>query len=64
MSYITRQQDKNLIPALIAACAGVVLLGINVAVTYSIIKNGSCSQHWWLIEVAPGCLVIIRVLLF
>ncbi|HEX8357287.1 MAG TPA: FtsW/RodA/SpoVE family cell cycle protein [Segetibacter sp.] len=31
MKFITRQQDKNLLPALIAACVGVVLLGVNVS---------------------------------
>lgn len=31
MAYVTRQQDKNLIPALIAACIGVVLLTVNVS---------------------------------
>ena len=27
MKFITRQQDKNLLPALVAACMGIVLLG-------------------------------------
>ena len=31
MKYITRQQDRNLVPALIAACIGVVLLGVTVS---------------------------------
>ena len=31
MQYIAKQQDKNLVPALIAACLGIVLLGVNVA---------------------------------
>jgi cell division protein FtsW (lipid II flippase) len=31
MEYIAKQQDKNLVPALIAACSGVILLSINVA---------------------------------
>jgi len=31
MNYITRQQDKNLVPALAAALAGVVLLTVNVS---------------------------------
>lgn len=31
MKYITRQQDKNLVPALMAACAAVVLLIVNVS---------------------------------
>lgn len=31
MKYITRQQDKNLVPALIAACAAIVLLTVNVS---------------------------------
>lgn len=31
MKYIARQQDRNLVPALIAALVGVVVLGINVS---------------------------------
>lgn len=31
MSYISRQQDKNLVPALIAACMGLILLTVNVS---------------------------------
>ena len=31
MKYISLQQDKNLIPALMAACMGIVLLSINVS---------------------------------
>jgi cell division protein FtsW (lipid II flippase) len=31
MSYISRQQDKNLVPALIAACMGILLLSVNVS---------------------------------
>jgi len=31
MQFISRQQDKNLVPALIAACLGIIFLGINVA---------------------------------
>ncbi|WP_316798363.1 FtsW/RodA/SpoVE family cell cycle protein [Pedobacter frigidisoli] len=31
MEYIAKQQDRNLVPALIAACLGIILLGINVA---------------------------------
>ncbi|HYJ64153.1 MAG TPA: FtsW/RodA/SpoVE family cell cycle protein, partial [Parafilimonas sp.] len=31
MKYISAQQDKNLIPALLAACMGIVLLGITVS---------------------------------
>lgn len=31
MKYISKQQDKNLIPALLAACIGIVLLGVNVS---------------------------------
>ncbi|MET1056090.1 MAG: FtsW/RodA/SpoVE family cell cycle protein [Pedobacter sp.] len=31
MKYITQQQDKNLVPALLAACIGVVLLLVNVS---------------------------------
>ncbi|WP_412467564.1 FtsW/RodA/SpoVE family cell cycle protein [Pedobacter sp. KLB.chiD] len=31
MQYIAKTQDKNLVPALIAACLGILLLGANVA---------------------------------
>ena len=31
MGYISRQQDKNLVPALMAACMGVLLLSVNVS---------------------------------
>lgn len=31
MKFITRQQDKNLLPALVAACIGIILLGVNVS---------------------------------
>jgi len=31
MTYITKQQDRNLVPALIAACIGILLLTINVS---------------------------------
>jgi len=31
MKFITRQQDKNLLPALLAASIGIVLLGVNVS---------------------------------
>ena len=31
MKYITAQQDKNLVPALLAACAAIVLLTVNVS---------------------------------
>ncbi|MEO6497909.1 MAG: FtsW/RodA/SpoVE family cell cycle protein, partial [Mucilaginibacter sp.] len=31
MAYISKQQDKNLVPALIAACIGVALLSVNVS---------------------------------
>jgi cell division protein FtsW (lipid II flippase) len=31
MKYLTRQQDKNLVPALMAACAGLLLLTVNVS---------------------------------
>jgi cell division protein FtsW (lipid II flippase) len=31
MKYITHQQDRNLLPALVAACVGIVLLGVNVS---------------------------------
>lgn len=31
MKFITRRQDKNLLPALAAACISIVLLGINVS---------------------------------
>jgi len=29
--FISKQQDKNLVPALVAACCGILLLGINVS---------------------------------
>ncbi|MEO5892096.1 MAG: FtsW/RodA/SpoVE family cell cycle protein, partial [Ferruginibacter sp.] len=31
MKFITVRQDKNLVPALLAACAGILLLGVNVS---------------------------------
>jgi len=31
MSFITKQQDHNLVPALIAACIGIILLVINIS---------------------------------
>lgn len=31
MAYVTKQQDKNLVPALAAACIGILLLTINVS---------------------------------
>lgn len=31
MKFITRQQDRNLLPALVAACVGIILLGVNVS---------------------------------
>jgi hypothetical protein len=31
MKYIAKQQDRNLVPALIAALLGIVLLGVNVS---------------------------------
>jgi hypothetical protein len=31
MAYISKQQDKNLVPALVAACLGVILLTVNVS---------------------------------
>ncbi|GAB2692774.1 hypothetical protein GCM10027037_15240 [Mucilaginibacter koreensis] len=31
MGYITKQQDRNLVPALLAACIGLVLLTVNVS---------------------------------
>lgn len=31
MKYITERQDKNLIPAMLAACAAIVLLAVNVS---------------------------------
>lgn len=31
MKFITRQQDKNLLPALVAACIGIILLGASVS---------------------------------
>ncbi|MBC7616698.1 MAG: FtsW/RodA/SpoVE family cell cycle protein [Pedobacter sp.] len=30
MEYIAKQQDKNLVPAMVAACLGILLLGVNV----------------------------------
>ena len=29
--YISKQQDRNLVPALVAACIGILLLGVNVS---------------------------------
>ncbi|WP_462264755.1 FtsW/RodA/SpoVE family cell cycle protein [Mucilaginibacter sp.] len=31
MSYLTKQQDRNLVPALLAACVGIALLTVNVS---------------------------------
>ncbi|HVW96255.1 MAG TPA: FtsW/RodA/SpoVE family cell cycle protein [Mucilaginibacter sp.] len=31
MAFITRQQDRNLMPALLVACAGIILLVINIS---------------------------------
>ena len=31
MAYITKQQDKNLVPALLAACTGILLLSIDIS---------------------------------
>ncbi|WP_207496138.1 FtsW/RodA/SpoVE family cell cycle protein [Aridibaculum aurantiacum] len=31
MKFITQQQDRNLLPALVAACVGIVLLSVNVS---------------------------------
>jgi len=31
MSFITKQQDRNLVPALIMACIGILLLTVNVS---------------------------------
>lgn len=31
MNYVSKQQDKNLVPALIAACIGLVLLTVNIS---------------------------------
>jgi cell division protein FtsW (lipid II flippase) len=31
MSYISKQQDRNLVPALVAACLGILLLTVNVS---------------------------------
>jgi cell division protein FtsW (lipid II flippase) len=31
MTYVSKQQDKNLVPALVAACLGILLLTINVS---------------------------------
>ena len=30
LQYLAKQQDKNLVPALMAACLGIILLGVNV----------------------------------
>lgn len=38
MKYLTKQQDKNLVPALLAACAAIFLLVINVS-SYSFNNN-------------------------
>jgi cell division protein FtsW (lipid II flippase) len=40
MSFITKQQDKNLVPALAAALAAVVLLTVNVS------RYSSDNKHW------------------
>ena len=45
MNYMARQQDKNLLPALLAACAGIVLLSITVS--HYIINNRK-----WVVEPA------------
>ncbi|HEX2535755.1 MAG TPA: FtsW/RodA/SpoVE family cell cycle protein, partial [Chitinophagaceae bacterium] len=31
MKYLTKQQDRNLMPALVAACVGILLLAVNVS---------------------------------
>ena len=31
MKFITTRQDKNLLPALLAACVGIILLAVNVS---------------------------------
>lgn len=40
MSFITKQQDKNLVPALAAALAAVVLLTVNVS------RYSADNKHW------------------
>jgi cell division protein FtsW (lipid II flippase) len=45
MRYITRQQDKNLMPALVAACLGVLLLLVNVG-------RYSFNNKKWIVEPA------------
>ncbi len=40
MKYMTKQQDKNLVPALIAACVAIVLLVVNVS------RYSFSSSHW------------------
>lgn len=45
MEYISRQQDKNLVPALIAACLGIILLGTNLA-------GYVLNNHKWVVEPA------------
>ncbi|MEP6467294.1 MAG: FtsW/RodA/SpoVE family cell cycle protein, partial [Parafilimonas sp.] len=46
MKYIANQQDKNLMPALIAACAGIILLGFSVS------KYLFTNRQKWIIEPA------------
>ena len=45
MKFITRQQDRNLLPALLAACIGIVLLGVNVS-------KYLFNNHKWVVEPA------------
>lgn len=45
MKFITRQQDKNLLPALLAACIGIILLGVNVS-------KYSFDNKKWVVEPA------------
>ena len=45
MKYLTQRQDKNLMPALIAACAAIILLMINVS-------KYSFNNKKWIVEPA------------
>jgi cell division protein FtsW (lipid II flippase) len=45
MDYISRRQDKNLVPALLAACAAIVLLIVNVS-------GYTLNRKKWIVEPA------------
>jgi cell division protein FtsW (lipid II flippase) len=45
MKYITRQQDKNLVPALLAACVAIIMMLVNVSVY-------SFNEKKWVVEPA------------